>query len=115
MLDPYRMVIVNLVASAVLLIGLIAYRYVYPRKKINLFAVLLLISLLPIISLLRKGAYESGDFNFNIYKSMSLLTALKDGQLLPGWAGELNSVYGYPLFIFTYPLPYYTILLFKSL
>ena len=115
MLDPYRMVIVNLVASAVLLVGLIAYRYVYPRKKFNLFAVLLLISLLPIISLLRKGAYESGDFNFNIYKSMSLLTALKDGQLLPGWAGELNSGYGYPLFIFTYPLPYYTILLFKSL
>lgn len=115
MLDPYRMIIVNLVASAVLLVGLLAYRYVYPRKKINLFAVLLLISLLPIISLLRKGAYESGDFNFNIYKSMSLLTALKDGQLLPGWAGELNSGYGYPLFIFTYPLPYYTILLFKSL
>lgn len=32
--------------------------------------------------------------------------ALKDGQILPQWAGSLLAGRGYPVFIFAYPLPY---------
>lgn len=34
---------------------------------------------------------------------------------MPSWAGDLNATYGYPLFIFNYPLPYYLISFFHFL
>ncbi len=46
---------------------------------------------------------------------MAFYTSLSEGNLIPDWAGDLNATYGYPLFIFTYPLPYYTISLFHFL
>jgi len=112
MVDPYRMVVVNIIASAIVLISTFVYRYIYPKKKINLFALLLIISILPIISILRAGAYESGDFNIHIYRIMSFYDSLMEGNLMPSWAGELNATYGNPLFIFNYSLPYYVVSFF---
>lgn len=112
MLDPYRMVSVNLVASFLVLTGTLVYRFVYPKKKINLFVLLLVISILPIISIFRAGDYESGDFNIHIYRIMSFYDSLADGHSMPSWAGELNATYGNPLFIFNYSLPYYMVSLF---
>ncbi|MCL4418582.1 6-pyruvoyl-tetrahydropterin synthase-related protein [Patescibacteria group bacterium] len=112
MVDPYRMVFVNLIASCVVLIGTIFYRYIYPKKKINLFILLLVISILPIISIFRVGTYESGDFNIHIYRIISFYDSLKEGTLMPSWAGELNATYGNPLFIFNYSLPYYIVSFF---
>lgn len=112
MLDPYKMVIVNTVASFLVLLGLIIYRFVYPKRKINLFILLLFISILPIISIFRLGDYESGDFNIHIYRIMSFYESLKEGIIMPSWAGELNATYGNPLFIFNYSLPYYGVSFF---
>lgn len=112
MIDPYRMVFVNLIASCLVLLGIIIYKFVYPKKKINLFILLLFISILPIISTFRAGDYESGDFNIHIYRIMSFYDSLKEGILMPSWAAELNATYGNPLFIFNYSLPYYFISLF---
>jgi len=83
------------------------YRFIYPKKKVNLFVLLLLISILPIISIFRPGDYESGDFNIHIYRTMDFYKSLSEGILMPSWAGNLNATYGYPLFIFLNPLPYY--------
>ncbi|KKQ96754.1 MAG: hypothetical protein A3C27_03775 [Candidatus Levybacteria bacterium RIFCSPHIGHO2_02_FULL_39_36] len=107
MIDPYRMVVVNVIASGVLTLGYLFYRYIFPKKPINIFILLILISLLPLISLLRKGVYGSGDLSINAIKTMALYSAISDGVFLPGWAENLNATFGYPLFIFTYPLPYY--------
>lgn len=115
MIDPYRMVFVNVIASSVVLLGSIIYKYVYPRKKINLFVLLLIISILPIISIFRPGDYESGDFNIHIYRIMSFYDSLSEGNLMPSWAAELNANYGNPLFIFNYSLPYYFISFFHFL
>jgi hypothetical protein len=115
MLDPYKMVFINLITSAILLTGVLLYIYVYPKKKINLFILLLIISILPLVSLLRPGDYESGDFNIHIYRIMSFYDSLKEGILMPSWAAELNATYGNPLFIFNYSLPYYFISLFHFL
>ncbi len=106
------MALINSIACLVLCAGIYIYRYMYPKRKINLLFLLLIISLLPLISLLRAGTYESGDFSINIYKSMAFYQSLREGIIFPQWAGQLNATYGYPLFIFTYPLPYYIISLF---
>lgn len=112
MFDPYRMVAVNVITSILLLLGTVIYIYLHPKNKINLFKMLLLISLLPLTSLLRPGDYESGDFNIHIYRIMSFYNSLKEGILMPSWAAELNATYGNPLFIFNYSLPYYIVSLF---
>lgn len=50
--------------------------------------------------------------SINVFKSMAFYKSLSEGNGIPDWAGELNATYGYPLFAFTYPLPYYVISLF---
>lgn len=107
MLDPYRMIIINLIASFSLLIGIIFYKYVYPKRNTNLFYLLILISLLPIISVFRNGTYESGDLTIHTSFAISFFESLKDGNYIPRWSGEMIYGYGYPLFLFIYPLPYY--------
>jgi len=109
MIDPYRTVVINIISSLLLFGGVLIYRYIFPKKKINLFFLLILISILPIISIFRTGTYESGDFNIHIYRSMAFYDALRDGQFMPSWPKDLNATYGYPLFIFNYTLPYYLI------
>nr|MBI5456064.1 glycosyltransferase family 39 protein [Candidatus Levybacteria bacterium] len=115
MFDPYRMVVVNVIASALILAVTIFYKVIYPKKKINLFVLLLIISVLPIISIFRIGDYESGDFNIHVYRTISFFQNLTEGNLMPSWAGALNGTYGYPLFIFLNPLPYYLISFFHFL
>lgn len=112
MLDPYRMVVVNTLGSLILIVGILFYRFIYPKRSINLFILLILISFLPIISIFRVGAYESGDFNIHIYRTMAFYDSLKEGNIMPSWAKDLNATYGYPLFIFNYTLPYYIVSLF---
>ncbi len=115
MLDPYRMVIVNLIGLFILAIGTLIYKFVYPKKTINLSFLLILISILTTISIFRNGVYESGDFNIHLYRTISFYQSLSEGNLMPSWAGDLNANYGYPLFIFNYSLPYYIISLFHFL
>lgn len=100
--DPSRMVFVNITLSLVLFFSVLFYRYIYPKKEINLFILLLIISFLPLVSLLRGGDYESGDFNAHIYRTIVFLENLKNGQFIPSWGGDLNNTYGYPVFIFYY-------------
>lgn len=79
------------------------------------FYLMLLISFLPLISILRPGSYESGDFNIHVYRTIAFVDAVRDGQIFPSWAKDLNATYGYPLFIFNYTLPYYLTSIFYLL
>ncbi len=101
------MVVVNIAFSLILISTLLFYRFIFPKKKINLFFLLTLISILPIISIFRTGTYESGDFNIHIYRTIAFYDSLKEGNIMPSWAKDLNAAYGYPLFIFNYSFPYY--------
>lgn len=101
-------------AAINLSIALTTFLVIYKLRPRNLIVILLL-SLLPLYSLLNKGVYESGDFTINVYNSMAFYKSLSEGNLIPKWAGELNATYGYPLFNFTYPLPYYVISFFHFL
>lgn len=115
MIDPYRMVFLNAIALMLLFFSVIFYKFIFPKKNISYFVLLLLIAMLPILSLLRAGGYESGDFNIHIYRTMEFYNSLTEGNIMPSWAGDLNATYGYPLFIFNYSLPYYLISLFHFL
>jgi 6-pyruvoyl-tetrahydropterin synthase-like protein len=115
MQDPYRFLLTNAIASVVLLVGILIYRYLYPKRQPNFIALLLLLSILACLSLLRPGSFESGDFLVHTYRSIAFYHSLMEGHLLPSWAGDLNATYGYPLFIFNYPLPYYLTSFFHAL
>lgn len=107
MLPQYKLVVVNLVLSALLAIGLIIYRYIFPKRKINLFYLLILISLLPAISIFRMGSYESGDLSLHTTRLMSFYNLLINCHLIPRWTPEFNAGYGDPHFLFSYFLPYF--------
>ena len=109
MIGPYQMAFINLIGSLSILVGALFYKFIFPKRNINLFVLLLIISILPIISVFRVGDYESGDFNIHIYRMLSFYNSLKEGIFIPSWAADLNATYGNPLFIFNYSLPYYFI------
>jgi hypothetical protein len=115
MTGPFLMVLTNLIISFFLLVGIIIYRYVYPKKHLNLLVLLILISILPLISIFRVGVYESGDLSTHIMEEIFFYKLLQHGNLFPIWAGEMNATYGYPAFHFTYPLPFYIMAVFHFL
>lgn len=107
--DPYRMIIINLIASAFLLIGLYLYKKKYPKSKINLFILMLLISILPVISIFRPGSYESGDLSEHVKNAMPFFENIQQGNFLPRWMERHCSGYGCPVFVFSFLLSYYLI------
>lgn len=107
MIDPYRMVVINITACLIIGVGLIIFKKLFPKKKINYFILLILISILPLISVLRKGTYESGDLTLHSIFLRSFYENLLQGNLIPQWTGYLCGGYGCPNHIFEYPLPFY--------
>ena len=70
--------------------------------------ILLLIICLPlIIPFLKPGLPKTHDGIWAVIRLAEMHREVREGQIPPRWAGFLNHGYGYPLFLFTYPLPYY--------
>lgn len=115
MIDPYRMVVVSGIALLTLVIFLLTYAYIYPKKKPNLLYLIILLSLLPLISILRHGTYESGDLSIHTKFAMQFFENLSQGNYTPQWIGDHCSRYGCPLYIFIFSLPYYLISVFHLL
>jgi hypothetical protein len=113
--DPIRMVVLNIAASSVLIGGTLFYKYIYPKKTISKTIFCVFLSILPIISMFRSGSYESGDMVLHAARAASFYNSLSEGIIIPQWYSEANATYGYPLFIFAYPLPYYIISLYHFL
>lgn len=106
------MVLLNFFSLLFLSIIFLFYQYIYPKKKIKLGILLFFLSLLPLLSILRKGTYESGAFSDYVKFSMSFYESLKEGNLVPQWDSLRCAGYGCPQFIFMYTLPYYIISFF---
>src|SRR5260370_23452610 len=107
MIEPYKMITVNAILSALLLGGILFYRVVYPKKKINYLYLIILVSILPVVSIFRKGTYEAGDLTLHSVFLQSFYQNLSQGIFIPQWAGDLCGGYGCPAHLFEYPLPYY--------
>lgn len=84
-------------------------------KILDLFLLLfiILISLSYCTPFFKSGYFETHDGLWAIVRLSEMVRELKDGQIPPRWSDFLNHGYGYPLFSFTYPLPYYIGSIFK--
>ncbi len=61
----------------------------------------------------KEGFFPTHDGEWAVVRMAEMQREIKDGQIPPRWAGYLNHGYGYPLFSFTYPLPYYLGMFFR--
>lgn len=109
MFDAYHMAYINLAIS--LLVGILVYGYqfIYPKKPLNLFYLLIIISFLPLVSIFRSGVPESGDFTIHTKFAMQFFQNLQEGNIIPRWVPDHCGGYGCPVYMFLYPLPYYLI------
>lgn len=112
--DPQKMIFVSLIASFFLFGGLGIYTKVL-KRKINYLVLLIIISFLPLISILRNGTYESGDLTLHAKFAAQFFDNIIQGNLIPEWMGNHCGSYGCPVYIFIYPLPYYIASLFHIL
>ncbi len=51
------------------------------------------------------GGYTSHDLTHHVIRQVSMDRVFAEGQFPPRWSGELNNGFGYPVFLFNYPLP----------
>lgn len=59
------------------------------------------------LSLIHKGFPPTHDGEYHIVRFYEFDKAIRDGDLYPRWAPDLNNGYGVPLFNYVYPLPNY--------
>jgi len=80
--------------AAIYALGLVIYIKLFPHRKLNLVVLLIIISLLPLYSILRPGPYESGDMQLHATRAISFYNILFNEHKLPTWFPELNLGYG---------------------
>lgn len=76
-------------------------------KKILLLLFCILISVPIILPYFHAGYFPTHDGEWAVVRLGDMFRTLRDSQIPARYSGNLNFGYGYPLFNFTYPLPYY--------
>ncbi len=74
-------------------------------KEFLIICLLLIFSFPAVKSLFIPGGFTSHDLIHHVIRQISMDKLLAEGQFPPRWSGELNNGYGYPVFLFNYPLP----------
>lgn len=69
--------------------------------------VLIAITVPVILPFLREGYFPTHDGEWAVVRLADMFREIRDGQIPARYSGNLNFGYGYPLFNFAYPLPYY--------
>jgi hypothetical protein len=77
------------------------------KKTIFFLILIILISLVGCRALFKPGFYTSHDGEHQIIRLMHFHQGLQDSQFPVRWAGTAMDGNGYPLFIFTYRLPFW--------
>jgi len=76
---------------------------------------LFIFSLLPLWVLLNPGLPVTHDGIDHVARIANFYQSLKEGNVVPRWAANLNWGYGHPILMFLYPLPSYIASLFHFL
>lgn len=76
-------------------------------KKFLTLLFLFLISVPAILPYFHAGYFPTHDGEWAVVRLGDMFRILRDFQIPARYSGNLNFGYGYPLFNFTYPLPYY--------
>lgn len=77
------------------------------KKHLLGLIILLGLGLFAMRTFFQPGYFDGHDAQAHLVRLYQYDLALKDGQILPQWAGSLLAGRGYPVFIFAYPLPYF--------
>lgn len=79
------------------------------KHLLNLLIIigLILLSIPLILPFFNNGFFPTHDGEWAVVRAVEMFREVKDGQFPPRISGTLNSGYGYPLFNFAYPFPYY--------
>lgn len=78
------------------------------KLKLLLPIVIVIISgIIAGLSLLHEGLPPTHDGEYHVIRFYEFDKVLKEGDLYPRWAPDLNNGYGIPLFNYVYPLPNY--------
>lgn len=85
--------------------------------KNNIFIVLFLciVSVIPLFDLFHTGLPITHDGQDHVARIANFYQNLKEGVIVPRWAGNLNWGYGHPILMFLYPLPSYIVSFFHFL
>lgn len=75
------------------------------KKELLIFFLLFLFTIPAVKSLFIPGGFTSHDLTHHVIRQISMDKLLSEGQFPPRWSGELNNGFGYPVFLFNYPLP----------
>jgi hypothetical protein len=81
-------------------------------KKYLPILLLCAVSILPLIALAHTGLPATHDGQDHVARIANFYQSLKEGNIIPRWAGSLNWGYGHPILMFLYPLPSYLASLF---
>jgi hypothetical protein len=76
-------------------------------KPLLFFVLSFLFSFPILLPYLHKGYFPTHDGEWAVVRASEMVREIKDKQFPPRMSGYLNFGYGYPLFNFAYPFPYY--------
>lgn len=77
------------------------------KRKLILPFLIIFFSLIPLLDFLNPGLPITHDGQDHIARIANFYQNLKEGVIIPRWAGNLNWGYGHPILMFLYPLPSY--------
>lgn len=76
------------------------------KYHLSALIIVFLFSLLGAKALFHSGLYTAHDIWHNVARFYHYTQALSEGRIFPSWMSNLQNGYGYPLFIFSYHLPW---------
>src|SRR3990167_7628029 len=76
-------------------------------KKLFVIILVLILTLPAVFALFQPGFFPSHDGEWMVIRLSAFHQALRDGQFPVRWSIRLNHSFGYPVFNFLYPLPFY--------
>ncbi len=84
-------------------------------KERLFFITIVVLSLLPLSSLLHPGMFVAHDSEAHVVRVASFYQSLTEGNIFPRWSQSLNAGYGHPILMFLYPMSSYLSALFHFL
>jgi hypothetical protein len=75
------------------------------KIEFTILLILLIFYIPAVKSLFAPGGYTSHDMTHHVIRQINMDQLLSEGQFPPRWSGDLNKGFGYPVFLFNYPLP----------
>ena len=75
--------------------------------KLFLSIIIVLMTIPVLLPYLRQGYFPTHDGEWAVVRLADMYRTVRDLQIPARYSGYLNAGYGYPLFNFAYPFPYY--------